>query len=92
MNLTLSQRAQPAADVLFQDVGGESVLLKLASENYFGLDGIGTRIWILLTEDAGLKRAFDTLIDEYEVEPDVLERDLLALVERMAEAGLVEIS
>jgi hypothetical protein len=91
MNLTLSQRAQPAADVLFQDVGGESVLLKLASENYFGLDAIGTRIWILLTEDAGLKRAFDTILDEYEVEPDVLKRDMLALIERMAEAGLVEI-
>jgi hypothetical protein len=91
MNLTLSHRAKPADDVLFQEVGGEAVLLKLASENYFGLDAVGTRIWILLNEDAGLKRAFDILVDEYEVEPEALERDLLALVERMAGAGLVEV-
>ena len=92
MNLTLSHRAKPADDVLFQEVGGEAVLLKLASECYFGLDPVGTRIWALLSEDAGLKRAFETLIEEYEVEHVVLERDLLALVERMAEAGLVEVS
>jgi len=89
MNITLSHHAKPSDDVLFQDVGGESVLLKLASENYFGLDAIGTRIWTLLNEDAGLQRAFDILVDEYEVAPDALERDLLALVDRMAEAGLV---
>jgi hypothetical protein len=91
MNLTLSHQAQPADDVLFQEVGGEAVLLKLASEHYFGLDPVGTRIWMLLSEDAGLKRAFDILRDEYDVEPDVLERDLLTLVERMAEAGLVQV-
>jgi hypothetical protein len=89
MNITLSHQAQPADDVLFQEVGGEAVLLKLASENYFGLDAIGTRIWTLLSKDPGLQRAFDILIEEYEVAPDVLESDLLALVDRMAEAGLV---
>ena len=89
MNLTLSHQARPSDDVLFQEVGGEAVLLKLASENYFGLDAVGTRIWILLNEAPGLKRAFDILSDTYEVEAEVLERDLLSLVERMAEAGLV---
>lgn len=89
MDLTLSHQARPSDDVLFQEVGGEAVLLKLASENYFGLDAVGTRIWILLNEDPSLKRAFDILSDEYEVEAEVLERDLLSLVERMADAGLV---
>jgi hypothetical protein len=89
MDLTLSHQARPSDDVLFQGVGGEAVLLNLASENYFGLDAVGTRIWILLNEDPSLKRAFDILSDEYEVEAEVLERDLLSLVERMAEAGLV---
>jgi len=92
MNLTLSHQARPSDDVLFQEVGGEAVLLKLASENYFGLDAVGTRIWVLLNEDPGLKRVFDILSDEYEVETEVLERDLLSLVERMAEAGLVDVS
>jgi hypothetical protein len=89
MNLTLSHQARPADDVLFQAVGDEAVLLKLESENYFGLDAVGTRIWNLLNEDPGLQRAFDILREAYEVEAGVLERDLLSLVERMADAGLV---
>jgi hypothetical protein len=92
MNLTLSQQAKPNDDVLFQVVGGESVLLNLASEKYFSLDPIGTRIWMLLGEDARLQRAFDTLHDEYEVEPSQLEADLLALVAKLADAGLVQVA
>jgi len=91
MNLTLSQQAKPSDDVLFQEVGGEAVLLNLASEQYFGLDPVGTRIWQLLGEDARLQHAFETMQAEYEVEPALLESDLLTLVGKLAEAGLVKV-
>lgn len=92
MKLTLAHRAKPSEDVLFQEVGGEAVLLDLASECYFGLDPVGTRIWALLTENTSLKRTFDMLIDEYDVEPARLESDLLDLIGRMAKAGLVQVT
>lgn len=91
MNITLSQQARPSGDVLFQEVGGEAVLLNLASESYFGLDPVGTRIWVLLGEDARLQHAYDTMCDEYEVAPALLETDLLTLVGKLAEAGLVTV-
>jgi hypothetical protein len=37
-------------DVLTQELQDETVLLDLDSENYFGLDSVGTRIWQLLNE------------------------------------------
>jgi hypothetical protein len=92
MNITLSQRAAPTDDVLFQEVGGEAVLLNLKSESYFGLDEVGTRVWRLLGEDPALAKVFATLRDEYDVEPDRLEADLLELVSQMSEAGLVRVS
>ncbi len=92
MNITLSQQAKPSADVLFQEVGGEAVLLNLASESYFGLDQVGTRIWVLLNEDARLQQVFDTMLDEFDVEPAQLEADLLALVAKLAEAGLLQVA
>lgn len=91
MNLTLSHRARPADEVLFQDVAGEAVLLNLASERYFGLDPVGTRIWNLLGEDGRLQSAFDALCREYDAEPARLQADLLDLVAQLAEAGLVEV-
>jgi hypothetical protein len=33
------------SQILFQKLGNESVILHLESEEYFGLNEIGTRIW-----------------------------------------------
>jgi hypothetical protein len=92
MNPTLTQQARPADEVLFQAVGDEAVLLSLASERYYGLDPVGTRIWTLLAEDPSLRQAFDTLCAEYDAEPARLETDLLELVGQLAEANLVQVS
>jgi Coenzyme PQQ synthesis protein D (PqqD) len=80
----------PAPDVLIQTVVGESVLLDLRSQKYFGLNEVGTRAWLLLEEtgDAAAVRA--RLAQEFDVATDQLERDLEALFERLLEAGLVE--
>lgn len=86
---TLSQRARQSEDVLFQEVGGEAVLLDLASESYFGLDPVGTRFWSLLEGSTSLASVHQAMLAEYDVEPGQLESDLLALVSRLAEAGLV---
>ena len=65
------------------------MLLDLASESYFGLDAVGTRVWQLLNEGMGQAALIDTLLDEYEVERAALEQDIADLLRRLAEAGLI---
>ena len=77
-------------DVLFQEVSGETVLLDLASESYFGLDEVGTRIWTLLNEDKTAVEMVDVLLEEYEVERETLEGDVRDLLTALIEAGLLE--
>jgi hypothetical protein len=77
-------------DVLFQEVSGETVLLDLDSEQYFGLDEVGTRIWALLKEGRGVDAIVDTLLAEYEVEREQLEADVRELLAALLEAGLIE--
>jgi hypothetical protein len=89
--LTLACRARPSARVRLQQTGDEAVLLDLASEYYFGLDAVGTRLWRLLEIDPSIRCAFDTLMGEYDVAEDRLERDLLAVIAQLADAGLVTI-
>lgn len=72
-----------------QELSGESVLLDLKSEQYFGLDAVGTRIWQLIEQDGDLINVFEQLLDEYEVEAEQLERDIIELVDQLLEAGLV---
>jgi hypothetical protein len=82
-NITISDKA------LSQEVNGETVILDLDSESYFGLDEVGTRIWQLLQEKDDLQAVFETLLDEYDVEADQLETDINELLEKLVESGLV---
>jgi len=76
---------------MFQEIGGEGVILDLASSTYFGLDEVGVRLWQLLQVNPDLQAACDTLLSEYDVEPDQLEQDLLKLVAQLCEAGLAKV-
>jgi hypothetical protein len=89
MNLNQSITLSP--EVISQEVSGETVLLDLESENYFGLDEVGTRIWQLIEETGNLQAVFDTLLQEYEVEQDRLLADLEALVREVEALGLVRL-
>jgi hypothetical protein len=91
VNITLEARVALSPEVMLQEVGGEAVLLDLRSESYFGLDGVGTRIWRLVEIDGHLKAVHAKLLDEYDVEPARLEDDLKELIGRLAEAGLVNV-
>lgn len=84
-------RVHPSAEALLQATGDEAVILDLASEQYFGLNSVGARLWVLLTDNPDLGHAYRQLLDEYEVEPGQLQRDLSAIVEQLAEAGLVRV-
>lgn len=77
-------------EVLFQEVGGEAVLLDLASEQYFGLDAVGTRIWELLDGARALADVHRRLCEEFEADGGRIEADLLALSQSLADAGLVK--
>ena len=85
------QKFQIAPDVLFQEVGGETVLLDLESEQYFGLDAVGTRIWALIGEGLSVGGIVDTLLAEYEVSRATLEADVAELLSRLSEAGLIRL-
>jgi len=90
--LPLTATAHRSDEVLFQEVGGEAVLLDLASEQYFGLDPVGTRIWQLIGEGQTLQSIGDTLCAEYAAEPERIRSDLVTLVDQLASAGLVKVA
>lgn len=86
--ITLTQRLLRSEDVLSQNLDGEAVLLDLASETYFGLNEVGTRVWELLESSRSLGEIATLLQSEYEVESARAESDVLDLATRLIEAGL----
>jgi hypothetical protein len=89
--MNLNQKITLSPDVISQEVSGETVLLDLESENYFGLDEVGTRIWQLIKEKDDLQAIYNTLLDEYEVEESRLQADLEALLGEISKLGLVSL-
>jgi hypothetical protein len=77
---------------MFQELNGETVLLKLDSGVYFGLDPVGTRIWQLFSEHQVLSEIRQIIVQEYEVSMDRATADLLDLVTRLEMHGLVSVS
>lgn len=89
--MNLNQKITFADTVFAQEVDGEMVLLDMNSENYFGLDAVGTDIWNAMQEKESLQEVLEVLLDQYEVEEDVLKKDLLDFVVKLQESGLVEV-
>ena len=92
MSVPASKRIAAHSSVLIRTFDdGESVLLNLDTENYFGLNAVGSRMWELLTSTSSIEDAYASLLEEYEVEPDELRRDLDTLIEQLVEHQLVEV-
>ena len=86
-----SAKVRITPDVLHQELGGETVLLNLANENYFGLDEVGTRVWQLLGETHSANAVFTRLIEEYDVSAEQLRTDVGRLIAELVTAGLVSL-
>lgn len=90
--VTLDDRMKSSEDVVTQKVGDEMVLLDLESGVYYGLDAVGSRIWELLTEHGHLRVVLETMTEEYEVTPEILQQDLLHLVQELQARGLIQVA
>ncbi|MBK9316707.1 MAG: PqqD family protein [Acidobacteria bacterium] len=92
MNIDFTSRVIQSPETLINVIEGESVLLNLNNESYYGLDEVGTRMWELLTTSESIQAAYDQLLDEYEVEAETLRRDMQNLISKLFDQGLLEIS
>ena len=89
MKFQPADRFSISDEVLSQEVNGETVLLDLEGESYFGLNEVGTRIWQLIQSEQTVAETLDALSDEYDVSLEQLENDVGELLDKLADAGLV---
>ncbi|HEU4993251.1 MAG TPA: lasso peptide biosynthesis PqqD family chaperone [Gemmatimonadaceae bacterium] len=81
-----------AKDQVSSDLGGETILLSMENAMYYGLDEVGSRIWELVREPVRVSDIRDVIADEYDVDVDRCEADVLAFLREMIAKGLVQIA
>jgi Coenzyme PQQ synthesis protein D (PqqD) len=89
--VSLTDRAAPPAHVLVRFLDRESVLLNLETEQYFGLDETGTRMWQIVTAAPNIDQAYQELLTEFDVDPELLRSNLIELLGRLVDSGLLQV-
>jgi hypothetical protein len=73
-------------------LGDESAILNMRNSVYYGIDAVGTRVWSLLQQPRSVREVCEAMLDEYDVDRDRIERDVLALLAEMKGEGLIEVT
>jgi Coenzyme PQQ synthesis protein D (PqqD) len=80
-----------AKDQVSCDLAKEAIILNFKSGFYYGLNPVEARVWRLIQEPRTVRAVFETLLEEFDVEPGRCHRDLFALLEDMADKDLIVI-
>ena len=89
--LSLDSMVVASSEQLASDLAGEVIILDLKSGIYYGLNSVGARIWSLLQEPRTVCEIRDIILDEYEVDPDRCEQDLMAVLSELLSRALIEV-
>jgi Coenzyme PQQ synthesis protein D (PqqD) len=90
--VSFMDRVVVPSHVLVRFLDKESVLLNIETERYFGLDETGTRMWQVVTAAPQIEVAYQQLLEEYDVQPELLRENLTDLLARLVENGLLQVA
>jgi hypothetical protein len=77
--------------IVAADVDGKKVMLSIEKGKYYGLDGIGSRIWELIEQPDTIRQVVAELLKEYKVEETTCRKDVLTYINILYAKGLVDI-
>ncbi len=92
VNVPISATIVAAKNQVSSELAGEAVILNIDRGVYFGLDEIGARIWSLIQQPKSVSAVRDIIVEEYNVSADQCEQDLVELISKLADEGLVTVS
>ena len=91
MIITAATTVVLSKDQVSCDLAGEAAILSLKNSVYYGLDPVGARIWNLIREPTPVGAVRDAIVQEYDVEAKRCQRDLIALLQKLAAEGLIDV-
>lgn len=92
VTIDFNQKVTVPDNVLFRNLEGEAVLLHLGSEEYFGLDNVGTDMWQEMTKSATIEEAYEALLVAYDVDATQLRTDMDEFIQDLISAGLIDVA
>jgi len=91
MTLPLQTVVVAIAEQASVDLEDEAAILDLKTGVYFGLNEVGAHVWRQLQQPRTVGELRDSIVAEYQVEPERCERDLQALLQDLVAHHLIEV-
>ncbi|MEL6129345.1 MAG: PqqD family peptide modification chaperone [Cyanobacteria bacterium J06627_3] len=92
LDIPLTAIISTTPDQIASELGGEAVILNLGTGQYYGLNEVGARVWELIQQPCTFDSILHSLLEEYDVQPDVCKQDLTKILIDMKEACLIEVN
>lgn len=77
-------------EYLSTSIDGEEVILHLDSGTYFGVNGVGTRIWELAASEPTVSDIEDSIHNEFDVDREQVKTDIREFLTDLESAELIE--
>lgn len=77
-------------DLIATDMDGEIVMMNIERGDYFGIGGVGPRVWGLLENPVTLADIVATLCTEFQVDPATCEADIRVFLQQLQENDLIK--
>jgi hypothetical protein len=84
-----TDKLSQSSNATHQMVGEEAILINITNGNYYSLNDTGAKFWSLLDGQRTIADCARLIALEYEVEPSLVEADLLELASEFQQEGLI---
>ncbi|MDF2660700.1 MAG: metallophosphoesterase [Paenibacillus sp.] len=87
--LELDQVVMQSDGFLASNMNDEKVMMSVESGKYYNLGSIGGRIWELIESPTSVRQVVTSLREEYEIDQDACERQVLSFLQTMLTEKLI---
>ena len=77
---------------IVSDMDGEKVMLSVENGKYYNLGRQGGRIWELIASPVVIRDLVSALMEEYEIDRETCERDVLKFLAALRREKMIEVS
>ena len=78
--------------VLFQELEGEVVLLSMETGEYFSLNEVGAKIWVLITSDWSIPNILESFMNQFDASEEQLLGDIEMFLKHLLEHKLISVN
>lgn len=81
-----------SANQISCELDGETVMMHIETGEYFGCDEIASRVWGLIKEPCSVAAVCNALTEEFDVEREQCEGDVISFLESLASTSLIDVT